>query len=76
MSLLQNISLRCHISKLTQNTRNILKRFVEMINPIIMKIAHDMRIHLENIVQVGNDKLANLRMTQLHSGFKHVVILR
>ena len=39
-----------------------------MINPIIMKIAHDIRIHLENIVQVGNDKLANLRMTQLHSG--------
>ena len=51
--------------KLTQNTRNILKRFVEMINPIIMKIAHDIRIHLEKIVQVRyGSKLANIRITQ------------
>ena len=59
--------------KLTQNTRNILKRLVEMINPIIMKIAHDIRIHLEKIVQVRYEgKLANLRKTQLHSGFRHI----
>ena len=59
--------------KLTQNTRNILKRFVEMINPIIMKIAHDIRIHLEKIVQVRyGSKLANIRITQLNSGFKHI----
>ena len=59
--------------KLTQNTRNILKRFVEMINPVIMKIAHDIRIHLEKIVQVRyGSKLANIRITQLNSGFKHI----
>ena len=57
--------------------RNILKRLVEMINPLIMKIAHDIRIHLEKIVQVKYEsKLANLRIPQLHSGFKHVGILR
>ena len=73
MSLLQNLSLRCHIRKLTQNTRNILKRFVKMVNPIIMKIDHDIRIHLEKIAKVIYDnKLANRRITQLNSGFKHI----
>ena len=44
-----------------------------MINPIIMKIAHDIRIHLEKIVQVRyGSKLANIRITQLNSGFKDV----
>ena len=48
-----------------------------MINPIIMKIAHDIRIHLEKIAKVIYDnKLANRRITQSNSGFKHVGILR